>query len=109
MATSKGVKYLIDTHGRKTKKTIKAVELSKAISDLKYASNSRAANDALERIDRILEGFGVQYVETDNGRWAAEYVDFGDPYVATVMLQTKPRVSVIVGRGWGDYVEKYDR
>jgi hypothetical protein len=65
--------------------------------------------EALRDIDEILQGHGVEYVLTDNKRWAAYYVNMGDTYSPTVMIQTRPRRSILVGRDWGSYVERYDR
>ena len=62
----------------------------------------------LREINTAMRCHGVEHIRTENGRWEAYYVNGGDTYSPTVMIQTRPRVSVIVAKNWGDYVERYD-
>jgi hypothetical protein len=109
MATSKEVQRLASHAG------VDAKELSRLIRDLKDAAHSwgfgngtRETLGILGKIDSFLGNHGIERVAAENGKWAAYYSNAGDTYDATVMVQTRPRVSVLVGRNWGDYIEKYD-
>jgi len=87
--------------------------LAAAVKRLKAAPKGRedspgSALSVLAEIDALLQGHGVEYVETTNARWGAYYVNMGDTYSPTVMIQTRPRRSILVGRDWGSYVERYD-
>ena len=92
-----------------------AKPLAKLVRDLKEAAprygflgGSREALAALRKVNDYLGYYGIKSIQSDSGKWAAYYADAGDPYKATIMLQTHPRVSVLVGRDWGSYIERYD-
>lgn len=113
MAIPKSVQYLVDSINRREEnryrtiphQRIDAAAVAKAVARLKR-ERTRAA---LAAVDKLIGGHGVEYIRADSGRWGAYVVNMGDTYDATVMLQDHPRESVIVGRSWGDYIERYDR
>lgn len=116
MAISKEVQYLANYYKVDAKalaalvKRLKALPVtSRSIVSSGAFSVDDAHIEALRDIDELLRGHGVEYVLTDNKRWAAYYVNMGDTYSPTVMIQTRPRRSILVGRDWGSYVERYDR
>lgn len=109
MAIAKEVKHLASRAG------VDAKELSRLILDLKdaahswgFADGTRQTLAALRKVDAFLGNHGVERVAAESGKWSAYYSNAGDTYDATVLVQTRPRVSVLVGRNWGDYIEKYD-
>lgn len=106
MVVAKNVQYLADYY------KVDAKELARLVRALRYSMRAGAsfdeAHDILKRIDRLLGNHGVEYLRTENNRWAAYYSNSGDTYRPTVMLQTRPRWSILVGRDWGSYVERYD-
>jgi hypothetical protein len=97
----KSTQDLVKAH---PKHKINAEELDKALRDLKDNPNKKNLN----KVNDAMGGHGVEYVESENGKWSAEYVNMGDTYKSTVMIQEKPKKAVIIGRSWGDYIEKYD-
>lgn len=68
-----------------------------------YFSNN-AMRNALSRIDRILRGFGVEWIEPGNNARSPgiDYVNMGDTYETTVLL-IKGRFRIGC---WGDIVER---
>lgn len=109
MAVAKNVQYLADYYKVDAKELARLVrELKDALGALGFGSGSPQAVRVLRRIDQFLGTHGVEYVQTDNGRWSAYYANSGDTYRPTVMIQTRPRIAVIIGRDWGSYVERYD-
>ncbi len=108
MAISKEVQHLASHYG------VDAKALAALVRKLKAAPKGRedspgSALSVLSEIDQLLGTHGIEYVRTDNGRWGAYYANSGDSYGPTVMIQTRPSRSILVGRNWGDYVERYDR
>lgn len=61
----------------------------------------------LEAANSILEGHGIEYLESVNGRAHAYYVNMGDTYAPTILLDTSSD-SVRV-TSWGDWVEAQER
>ena len=63
--------------------------------------------EMLDIADSLLDGHGVESLRSDNGRAEAYYVNMGDTYDTTVLLDL-PRETVFI-MSWGDYVEKEER
>jgi len=61
----------------------------------------------MQRVDEILEGYGIEGLESVNGRAHAYYVNMGDTYAPTILLDTSSD-SVRV-TSWGDWVEAQER
>lgn len=61
----------------------------------------------LQLANDILQGHGIEHVESANGRAEAYYVNMGDTYTATILLDTKR--STVLATSWGDWVEKEER
>lgn len=109
MAISKEVQalanyYKVDPKGL----AVLVRELKDSIGAWGFGNGSAQALRVLRRIDQFLGTHGVEHVRTDNGRWEAYYTNSGDTYRPTVMIQLRPRISVLVFRNWGDYIERYD-
>lgn len=112
MAISAEIKYLVDEINRSAMnryhtvphEMIDAAVVAKAVARLRRERTVAA----LKAVDKAIRGHGVEYVRAESGRWGAYYVNMGDPYAATVMLQDHPREAVLVGRNWAVYIEKHD-
>jgi len=81
------------------------------IALLLQAKGTKAVDAALERINEIIEGHGIESVTLPD-LWidyyqniALLYVNMGDPYVATVWYDTEERAFGI--GGYGDWVEEH--
>lgn len=74
-----------------------------------FSHPSHLAAKVLEEADEKfqLESFGVEGWCNDVGTNGVQYLNFGDPYVPTVIIKTKPfDYSVHLARGgWGPYAE----
>ena len=109
MAVSKDVQHLASRAGVDAKTLAKLIrELKDAAHSWGFGHGTRETLAALTKVDDFLGNHGVERVAAESGKWAAYYSNAGDTYDATVLVQTKPRVSVLVGHNWGDYIEKYD-
>ena len=65
------------------------------------------SRELLEAADRILDGHGIEYLESRNRKARAYYVNMGDPYISTIILDIgKDRVWA---GGWGDWLEVEER
>ena len=65
------------------------------------------SQDMLSAVNDILDGHGIEYLESINRRAKAYYVNMGDPYITTILLDL-PR-NRIWTTGWGNYVESEER
>lgn len=66
-----------------------------------------SSNAMLESANEYLRGHGVEYIESDNGRARAYYVNMGDTYNGTLLLDVRRhRVWVTT---WGDWLEAEER
>ena len=65
------------------------------------------SQDMLSAVNDILGGYGIEYLESINRRAKAYYVNMGDPYISTIILDL-PRGRVWA-TGWGTYVESEER
>lgn len=61
----------------------------------------------LEIADRLLDGHGIEYLRSDNGRAHMSYVNMGDTYTTTVILDTSKDAVYIAD--WGTWVETEER
>jgi len=61
----------------------------------------------LETASNILKGYGVEYLRSENGRARAYYVNMGDTYETTLVLDI-PRERIWI-TSWGDWVEAEER
>lgn len=61
----------------------------------------------LEEANRILDGHGIEFLESENGKAAAYYVNMGDTYAPTLLLDTAR--SRVWATTWGDWVEAEER
>lgn len=65
------------------------------------------SQEMLSSVDRILDGHGVEHLRSVNGRAEAYYVNMGDPYRPTLLLDLgKDRVWTT---DWGTWVETEER
>jgi hypothetical protein len=70
---------------------------------------SFVAAEVLEEADKrfSLGSYGVEGWSSEDGRRGVDYLNYGDPYEATLLIRSKPysyRVVVAPG-GWGPYAE----
>ncbi len=61
----------------------------------------------MEAADELLQGHGIEYLESVNERARAYYVNMGDTYSATLILDI-PR-DRIWATTWGDWLEAEER
>lgn len=84
--------------------------LRKTLQEACNAGFRRAFDQAMERANEILRGFGVETVRVataDEGDLVFDYVNFGDTYVATLIYDRfADRFRVT---SWGDMVEAWER
>jgi hypothetical protein len=79
----------------------KAVQLRTLFSDWK--NGDLKSREMLEEANGILDGLGIEHLRSQNGKAEAYYVNMGDTYKATILLDiVKDRV---IATSWGDYVE----
>jgi hypothetical protein len=65
------------------------------------------SREMMAEADGLLQGHGVEHLRSRNGKAEAYYVNMGDPYSTTIILDTgKDRVWIT---GWGDWVEAEER
>jgi len=66
-----------------------------------------ASREMMKEANGILDGHGIEHLRSRNGKAEAYYVNMGDTYSTTLILDTgKDRVWVT---GWGDWVEAEER
>lgn len=66
-----------------------------------------SSRDMLEEANQVLKGHGVEHLRSINGKAEAYYVNRGETYALTVLLDTsKDRIELMP---WGDWVEKEER
>ena len=65
------------------------------------------SQDTLEKANEYLEGFGIEYLESVNERARAYYINMGDTYNSTLVLDI-PRYR-IWATTWGDWLEAEER
>jgi hypothetical protein len=61
----------------------------------------------LEELDRYLKGHGIEHLESENGRAEAYYVNMGDTYNPTIILDTKR--DRVWATDWGSWMEAEER
>jgi hypothetical protein len=73
--------------------------------ELNTVTGSRALGVLMARADFLLDGHGVEYVS--QGEAAAAYVNFGDTYTVTLLLDdtTTPTFRLT---SWGDFIEAWE-
>lgn len=89
----------------------KATELS---TRLRLATTDREVEDALQYASKVLDGHGVEVVQSaDHRAWDSywrdvliAYVNMGDPYRGTILYDV--RKSRFTIGSWGDWVETYE-
>lgn len=75
---------------------------------LRYESTiTKPSRYMLEEANRILDGHGIEFLESENGKAAAYYVNMGDTYAPTLLLDTAR--SRVWATTWGDWVEAEER
>lgn len=80
-------------------------QLRYLLNDWKHESIS--SRDMMTEANGLLEGHGVEHIRSRNGRAEAYYVNMGDTYNATILLDIhKNRVEAT---DWGSWVEKEER
>lgn len=114
MARAVSVARLLQAFGPGSKARIIGRATAEKIHEvMKDARMNRGADDAMAEINRLLDGHGVEGIDGKkyiNDYWhrrAMLHVNFGDPYVATVIYNTATH-AFSVG-SWGDWVEAYER
>jgi hypothetical protein len=69
------------------------------------------SREMLEAADKILEGFGIEYLVSEkDDQWGAHgayYVNLGDTYVPTILLDLDR--NRVWATSWGDWVEAEER
>lgn len=69
------------------------------------------SREMLETADHILEGFGVEYIRSEeddqHGAHGAYYVNMGDTYNPTILLDLDR--ARVWATSWGDWVEAEER
>lgn len=79
--------------------------LRKLLEEWKHRGIS--SREMMEEANGILDGHGVEYLESDNGRAEAYYVNMGDTYTPTILLDTKK--DRVWATDWGSWVEAEER
>ena len=69
-------------------------------------TGSRALGVLMERANNLLDGHGVEYIS--QGEVAAAYVNFGDTYTATLLLDDTATPTFRL-TSWGDFIETWER
>jgi hypothetical protein len=65
------------------------------------------SRDMMREADGLLQGHGVEHLRSANGRAEAYYVNMGDTYNPTIVLDTmRDRVWAT---SWGDWLEAEER
>ena len=94
--------------GPSVARMVKVLGLSKAdASALKALMEEGYIHRTLERADKVLDGFGREYLTPSDGGNGVDYVNMGDAYVPTLMFDYK--TSRFVAASWGDLVERQPR
>lgn len=78
---------------------------------MKYPGSDKKAEENLEKIDKLIDGHGVEVINgeknTPGGFWqnaVAAYVNIGDTYNATVLYDVNEKEFLLTT--WGDWAEK---
>jgi hypothetical protein len=78
---------------------------------VRWRDQEMKSRDMLEAADKILEGFGIEYIRTEKddqyGAHGAYYVNMGDTYVPTILLDLDR--NRVWATSWGDWVETEER
>ena len=75
---------------------------------LEYWRDQRiSSREMLSRADTLLDGHGIVPLRSINGRAHAYYVNLGETYEPTVLLDTA--LNNVRLTSWGDYVEGQER
>lgn len=65
------------------------------------------SSEMLDEANGILDGHGVEHIESENGRAEAYYVNMGDTYTPTIILDTKR--DRVWATDWGTWMEAEER
>jgi hypothetical protein len=72
-----------------------------------WKQESISSRDMMTEANGLLEGHGVEHIRSRNGKAEAYYVNMGDTYTATILLDIgKDRVWAT---SWGDWLETEER
>lgn len=94
--------------GPSVARMIRLLGLSKAqATELKRMMNEGYVFATLNAADKMLDGFGREYLYSSDGSNGVDYVNMGDTYVTTFMFDFA-KDKFIVG-SWGDLVETQPR
>lgn len=84
------------------------------ISIIKSSTGGRSAEAAMAKIDKLIEGYGVESLQPENAHvnsfWlstVALYVNMGDTYTATIIYDTENKKWYLTT--WGDFLEIWER
>lgn len=81
-----------------------------------FGYRQHRVEQALAEIDRLLDTHGVECINDTGGNYACrmdgsdillEYINMGDPYVATIVYDTRTETFRVMC--WGDWLETYER
>jgi len=80
-------------------------QLRHLFDDWKHESIS--SRDMVTEADGLLDGHGIEHIRSRNGKAEAYYVNMGDTYTTTILLDTsKDRIWIT---SWGDWLEVEER
>lgn len=72
-----------------------------------WKNRSVRSREMMDQADTILDGHGVEHLRSVNGRAEAYYVNMGDAYTPTIILDVKKHR--VEATDWGSWVEKEER
>lgn len=94
--------------GPSVARMVKVLGLSKAqATELKNLMEEGYIHRTLNLADKVLDGFGREYLTPSNGGNGVDYVNMGDAYTPTLMFDYE-KSRFLVG-SWGDLVERQPR
>jgi len=72
-----------------------------------WKHESISSRDMVTEADGLLDGHGIEHIRSRNGKAEAYYVNMGDTYTTTILLDTsKDRIWIT---SWGDWLEVEER
>jgi len=74
---------------------------------VRWRDDELKTQDLLEALNVYLQGHGVEYLHSENDRARAYYINMGDTYDTTLVLDV-PRRRVWI-TSWGNWVETEER
>lgn len=106
----KDLEKFIERANRKLKKEVQSQDI---LTIIKKANNPRAIDDAMQKIDKMLEGFGVEGIREEDvfdRFWqdhGAIYSNMGDTYDETILYDTVEGIFMVTS--FGDFIEDGER